>query len=69
MLLRSHQLSDETKSLHEEKQELPLFITHDIAEALKQAHSKISVLDMGAGPQQYGTPEKTNTASYLPVGQ
>ena len=51
-----YQLQHELKSLHEETGITVIFITHDIAEALKLG-TKILVLDMGE-IQQYGTPEE-----------
>lgn len=51
-----YQLQHELKSLHEETGITVIFITHDIAEAIKLG-TKILVLDMGE-IQQYGTPEE-----------
>ena len=51
-----YQLQHELKSLHEETGITVIFITHDIAEALKLG-TKILVLDMGE-IQQYGTPQE-----------
>ena len=51
-----YQLQHELKSLHEETGITVVFITHDIAEALKLG-TKILVLDKGE-IQQYGTPQE-----------
>lgn len=51
-----YQLQRELKLLHEETGITVIFITHDIAEALKLG-TKILVLDKGE-IQQYGTPEE-----------